>query len=73
MRSYYIAQGTVSNHLWWNMMEHVRKRMCVCVYVCACVCITGWQHKLTEHCIKKLKTKPKINKKNLYGNTKDPK
>ena len=30
MKSCYKAQGTISNHLWWNMMEdNMRKRMCV--------------------------------------------
>ena len=34
MRYCYIAQGTISSHLWWNMMEdNVRKRMSVCVCV----------------------------------------
>ena len=28
MKSCCIAQGTISNHLWWNMMEdNMRKRM----------------------------------------------
>ena len=51
MRSYYIAQGTTSNHLWWNTMEdNVRKRMYhvyiyiyiyVYIYVHIHVCMTG--------------------------------
>ena len=43
-----IAQGTISSHLWWNMMEHnVRKRMCT--YVCDWVTML-YSRKLTEHC-----------------------
>ena len=30
----YIAQGTISSQLWWNMMEdNVRKRRYICTYV----------------------------------------
>ena len=29
-----VAQGTISSHLWWNMIEdNVRKRMCVFMYL----------------------------------------
>ena len=32
-RSCCIAQGPLSNHLWWNMMEdNVRKRMCIYIH-----------------------------------------
>ena len=47
--SCYIAQGTISSHLWWKMMwDNMRKRMYVYIYV--------WlghfaiQQKLTEYC-----------------------
>ena len=34
MRSSCTAQGTISNHLRWNMMENnVKKRMRVCIYI----------------------------------------
>ena len=34
MRSCSIVLGTISNHLWWNVMEgNVKKRMCVYIYV----------------------------------------
>ena len=43
MRSCCIAQGTVSNHLWWNIMENnVRKRM----HINASLCCTAE----IEHC-----------------------
>ena len=46
----WIAQGTTSGHLRWNMME--RKRMCVCVCVCERERLDHFavQQELTEHC-----------------------
>ena len=42
-----IAQETISNHLWWNMLEdNVRKRM----YIYAWLGHFGVQQKSTEHC-----------------------
>ena len=39
MRPCCIAQGTVSSHLWWKMMEdNVRKRMCIYIYMTGPVC-----------------------------------
>ena len=60
MRSFCIAQGNVSNHLWWNLMEdNVRKRMYIC--------ITGHfavQQKLIEYCKSAMtKIKIKVNNK----------
>ena len=56
MRSFCVAQGTISNHLWWNMMEDkVRKRIDMCVYLGN----FAIQQKLTEHC------KSTITKKNF--------
>ena len=39
MRSFCIAQGTIFSHLWWNVMEDMRKIMYVYIYVCVCVCV----------------------------------
>ena len=34
MRSYYIAQGTMSNLLGQTLMEdNIRKEMCICMYI----------------------------------------
>ena len=34
MRSCCIAQGTISNHLWWNMVEdNVKKKKRMCIHV----------------------------------------
>ena len=47
MRSCCIAQGTMSNHLQWNMMEdNVKKRMYVNIWLGH----FAVQQKLTEHC-----------------------
>ena len=65
MRSCCIAQGIISGHLWWNMMEdNARKRMCVCV------CMTGHsavQKKLTEHCKSTVIEKIKILKNKTFS------
>ena len=62
MRFYCTAQGTITNLLWWNMMEdHVRKIMCVC----ACLLpghFAVWQeftHQCTSIIIKHLETTKK--------------
>ena len=40
MRSCCLAQGTISSHLSWNMMEdNVRKRIYIYIYICKCVCV----------------------------------
>ena len=60
MRSCCIAQGTICNHLWWNMMkDNVRKRMCIYVWLGHFVV----QKKLTEHCKSTIIEKIKILKK----------
>ena len=43
MRSYCIAQGTISN-LWEKIMmeDNMKKRMCVCVCVCVCIYMYNW-------------------------------
>ena len=42
-RSCCITLGTISNHLWWSMMEdNVRKGMYIYVCVCVCVCVCVW-------------------------------
>ena len=50
MRSCCIAQGTISSHLRWSMMEdNVKKRMYI--YICVCDWVTLlYSRKLTEHC-----------------------
>ena len=60
MRSYCVAQGTISSLLGWNMMEdNVKKRM----YICVELGHYAVQQKLAYHCksiikflIKKIKT-----------------
>ena len=39
MRFCRIAQGTISGHLRWNMMEDNVRKKNVCVHVRACVCV----------------------------------
>ena len=52
MRSCCIAQGTVSNHLWWNMMEdNVRKRKYTYIHIYLLPGHFAVQQKLTEHCM----------------------
>ena len=63
MRSCCIAQGTLSSHLWWNMMkDSVRKRMYICVWLGH----FAVQYKLTGHCkptiMENIKIIIKINK-----------
>ena len=63
IRSCCRAQGILSSHLWWNMMEdNVRKRMCVCV--CACVWWGTFLHSrkenMTEYFASTIKEKIKI-------------
>ena len=43
MRFCCIAQGTISDHLWWNMMEdNVKKEnVCVSIYISGSLCYTG--------------------------------
>ena len=49
MRSCCIAQGTISRHLGWNMMEdNLIKRTCICVCVCVCVCVYDWVTLIVE-------------------------
>ena len=53
MRSCWIAQGTISNHLWRNMMEdNVRKRMYMHIYMYMYVWLGHFsgQQKLTGYC-----------------------
>ena len=61
MRSYCIAQGTIANHLWQNMMEdNMRKR----TYMYVWFGHFAVQKKLTEYCkltvIEKIKNLKKI-------------
>ena len=58
MRSCCVAQGAITSHLWWNMMEdNVRKRM----YICMCDWVTFLcSRKLTEHCKPAIMEKIKI-------------
>ena len=60
MRLCSIAQGTISSHLWWNMMvDNVKKRMNI--YVCVCdLVILLYSRKLTEHYKTTLMVKIKI-------------
>ena len=42
-----MAQGNVSNHLWWNIIENnIKKIICICVQLGHFVV----QQKATEHC-----------------------
>ena len=55
----YIALGTLSSHLWWNMIEdNVRKRMYMCDWVTLL-----YSRKLTVHCKPNIVEKIKIIKK----------
>ena len=41
MRSCCTAQGTISSHLWWNMMEDkMRKRICIYIWMTGSLCCT---------------------------------
>ena len=60
MRACCIAEGTLSNHLWWNMMEdNVRRKMYIYVWLGR----FAVQQKLTEHCKPIIMLKIKIIKK----------
>ena len=56
MRSCFITQGTISSHLWWNMMDdNVRKTIYIYTHTHkhAYMCMTGSlcsTAELTEHC-----------------------
>ena len=67
MRSCSVAQGTLSSHLRWNVIEdNVRKRM----YIYVCVCVTGSLCCTveTEHCKPTIMVKIKVikNKKRAW-------
>ena len=36
IRSCSIAQGTISNHLWQNMIEYEKKNVCIYIYIYIC-------------------------------------
>jgi len=46
-----MAQGNISSHLWWNMLEdNVRKKKKIYIYVCiVCVCLTGSLYSIVEN------------------------
>ena len=69
MRSFCRALGTLSNHLWWNMMEDNVRKKCIYTHTHIYIYKLGHfsvQHKFTEHCkstiIIKKKEKRKVNK-----------
>ena len=52
MRSCCLAQGTISSHLWWNMMEDYvikRKYICMCIYIYIYIYIYEWLGHFAEH------------------------
>ena len=56
MRSYCVALGTRSSHLWWSMMKWEKR-----TYTCMCNWVTLlYSRKLTEHCKPAITEKIKI-------------
>ena len=65
MRSCCRRQGTISSHLWRNMMEDVRKRMCMCIHICiwmtgSLCCTVEIDRTLENNYIEKLKSFKKL-------------